>query len=86
LAVDITKPVRKIGERFGVVFNERSGSQLTELRRAQEMQQKYCLCTPAHQLTIVFTLNLTEIIKISRQFTSAMCCKNVGGYSLLLAY
>ena len=45
------------------------------------MQQKYCLCTPAHQLTIVFTLNLTEIIKISRQFTSAMCCKNVGGYS-----
>jgi len=34
VSVDVTKPLRKIGDRFGVVFDERSGFQLAELRRA----------------------------------------------------
>ena len=41
VGVDITKPVRKIGDRFRVVFYQRSGSQLTELGRAQIVQQSH---------------------------------------------
>ena len=39
MRVDVTKPQRKAGDGLGVVFDERSGPQLTELSRPQEVQQ-----------------------------------------------
>jgi len=48
VGVDVVKPLRKVGERFDVVLNQRPCSQLTELGRAQKMQQKQRLYTHAH--------------------------------------
>jgi len=63
--INVSEPMRWSRDGFDVVFNQRSGSQLTELSRAQEVQQIQRVCSHTSLYWLLFShFNNTDFINV----------------------